>query len=202
MTSVTFFPEDTKGNSKAAREYKKIFLIENENKIILSKDDYDAIPDMVESVRHTISISEIPDLLNGGESELSCYHTDEETGVLLKCRSDYIHRDLGLSVNFKTSRSIKSHELRSSAAEYGYHIQTAFYLHILGAKLKRDVGEIHVIIETNERHGVIVRFFEDAPLERGREKFLPILREIAAAEKSGIWNASRPMDIPGWAYTK
>lgn len=69
-------------------------------------------------------------LLSGGTSEISYFKRDEQTGLIIKCRADYILGDL--IVDLKTTVSAAPDDFRRSALRLNYHLQDAIYRDIIG----------------------------------------------------------------------
>lgn len=62
-----------------------------------------------------------------GESELSIFWQDEETGIWLKCRPDFLPYDCKLVPDYKTCASANPQTFYGDFIKYGYHIQSALY---------------------------------------------------------------------------
>lgn len=62
-----------------------------------------------------------------GESELSIFWVDEETGLWLKCRPDFLPYDCKLIPDYKTCQSAKPEKFASDFINLKYHVQAALY---------------------------------------------------------------------------
>lgn len=62
-----------------------------------------------------------------GESELSIFWQDEETGLWLKCRPDFLPYDCKNIPDYKTCASAKPEKFSSDFINLGYYIQAAQY---------------------------------------------------------------------------
>ena len=70
-----------------------------------------------------------------GVPEQSAYWHDEQTGVRLRCRPDWITGgDRPFQVDVKTTKSAAPQDFAKSIADYGYHQQQAFYVDGLAAR--------------------------------------------------------------------
>ena len=69
-------------------------------------------------------------LLTGGKAEVSYFKRDEETGLIVKCRTDYLLDDL--IVDLKTCRSSEPVKFGRDAIRLGYHVQDAIYRDVTG----------------------------------------------------------------------
>jgi hypothetical protein len=145
-------------------------------------------------------------LFTDGQPEVSAYWEDEETGILCKCRPDWL-RDDGMEVSLKTARRADRDGFMRDAHSYGYHTSTAFYrdgLDILGVDHQPTV---HVVVETEDPRPerVAVYVMDDHFVDIGRDKYRSALRKIAArdSQPESFW-AGFPLEIqtleaPRWA---
>jgi hypothetical protein len=100
--------------------------------IPLKEPDAQAAADMAGAVlRHPIAGR----LLTApGQSEVSIFWTDDETGVECRARIDRLPDDPHLPiVDYKTTTCAHPVKFRRSAADYGYHQQDPFYRDAVGA---------------------------------------------------------------------
>jgi hypothetical protein len=68
-------------------------------------------------------------LTQTGHAELSAFVRDPETGVLMRCRFDWI-TDAGVVVDLKKTQDCREHAFSKSLHNYRYHVQAAMYSHI------------------------------------------------------------------------
>lgn len=66
-------------------------------------------------------------LLSDGKPELAGYWTDKETGINLRVKPDFLHFNLGIMVDFKTTVDARWEMFRKSVEGYRYDIQMAMY---------------------------------------------------------------------------
>lgn len=116
------------------------FKVANEGKIILRADQGREI-----ETRHEI-IDMHPDAqkaFRNGRAEVSIFWRDEETGLLLKSRIDYLK--INASVDLKTftnqRRAPVDRAIGMSVAQYQYHIQGFFYKRAVEAAKKMLINE-------------------------------------------------------------
>jgi hypothetical protein len=141
-----------------------------------------------------------------GESEVSAFWTDADTGILCKCRPDWLRHD-GMEVSLKTARRADLSGFMKDAYAYGYHISTAFYRDGLDALDVAHQPTVHVVVETDDPRPerVAVYVMDDLFIEKGRDAYREALRKIAtqAASPKDYW-AGYPLEIqtleaPRWA---
>ncbi len=66
--------------------------------------------------------------LQDGKAEQSLFWQDEETGVWLRARPDWLPTALTHIPDYKTARSCSPADFERAVEDYGYHIQAAHYL--------------------------------------------------------------------------
>lgn len=71
--------------------------------------------------------SKLQAIMSSGFAEVVFVWEDEETGVLCKCKFDWINFDYGLGKDYKTTKEASPGKFKHSISDYGYHRQLAFY---------------------------------------------------------------------------
>ncbi len=134
---------------------------------------------------------------------LGCY---PGTGVLCKCRPDYLHVGRGVSINVKTTTDASESGFIYAAKEYGYDWQSAFYCDLLTHQLGKSFDEIHILVEkTEEGEPPRIRIFSfgDDTLAWARTQLQTLLEKIPENEKSGVWPNTttllQTVDLPIYA---
>lgn len=94
--------------------------------VILTTDDYNKVFTMRDAFMKNAEAMELIGTV--GRSELSLFHTDKQTGVRCKIRPDRINDKLNCMVDLKTALTASPEGFARAVADYGYHIQQAFYL--------------------------------------------------------------------------
>lgn len=192
---------------------------EPQNVTALSEDDYDAVLGMRKAVDAHRAASHI--LSFGGGSELSALWIHEETGQLCKMRIDFYAPDVGILVDYKTSRDLESQFgvtweffqsdlacLESKALyNYGYHRQGAFYLlgmRALGLNLKDFVV---LAQEKDAPFQVVAMRIRDDALKAGKSELDRLISLYAECEREDTWPAfpdGKIIDVtlPEWAFKR
>lgn len=93
----------------------------SEEKQIIKEDDYQMIKEMSEYLGQLPVVNKI---FTNGNAEVSIFWEDEETGLMCKCRPDYLTKRY--IADYKTIRSID--QIKSNIYSGDYHIQHAFYM--------------------------------------------------------------------------
>lgn len=138
---------------------------------------------------------------SGGRTETSGFWTDQATGELCKFRPDYHDAGQRIAADLKTTTDMRS--FQRTAAEYGLHIQQAWYetgFEALDAMLD---NWFFVIIEKEPPYLVGVSCLTFSAVERGREVCRAQLDRYHECRTSGIWPGYPDLieiDLPSWAY--
>jgi hypothetical protein len=172
----------------------------------LRPSDYAAALAMAEAVKdHPLAKK----LLRTGLPERTLIWRDEATGVMCRAKADWLRPD-GI-VDLKTCESAAPDALSKSAHNYGYAIQTAFYLRGLWATSGR-FGEppaffVHIAVEKTPPYLVHVNQLTERAMawgDRQVSQALEIYRDCTAA---GQWpgyplDEITDIDLPAWIRTE
>jgi hypothetical protein len=134
-----------------------------------------------------------------GAAEVTCTVHDDDTGLWLKCRPDYL-RD-GLALNYKTTRMASREAWRNQAHTLGYHIGAAFTVDVL-AKLGLKVNYAFVVQEKTFPYLPAVRVLDDDFLDAGRQIYKRALVEFAEHAEKNDWpgyDSVETVSLPPWA---
>lgn len=134
-------------------------------------------------------------LLNGdkGWRELSVFAHDPETGVLCRCRFDFLGQDENgyYAVDLKTTADAGDSgflAFQNSIAKRRYHVQDAFYGDVLnwatGIELQRFW---FAAVESKAPHGVVCRFLGEDSVYAGRTEYRANLNTYAECKSTDTW---------------
>lgn len=168
------------------------------NATIISAADFDAITEMVTSIRHHPTAAQ---LLQTGIAEASVFWTDHATGLECKCRPDWWAREAGMVVDLKTCEDASPEAFSRSVAAYRYHVQAAHYSNGTGAS-----RFVFIAIEKKAPYAVAVYELDRESLELGRQGRDRDLATYAACARAGVWpgyaTKIQELSLPGWAFPK
>lgn len=114
-------------DSMAAMDWWASFNSTTEGREVVSAEQYSAVQSQLAAV---LAVPELVALLSAGEAEQSAYWTDKDTGLLCRCRPDWVHEDDADSVtilDLKTAADVSPDGFSKSLGRLGYHRQAAFY---------------------------------------------------------------------------
>jgi len=137
-----------------------------------------------------------------GTPELSAYWTDAETGLLCKCRPDWL--GLPLIVDLKSTEDASAEGFAKSAWNYRYWVQAAWYVDgIEQATGQRPDAFVFAAFEKSAPYACAFYFADEAMLDMGRREYrkqLRVLAECKAADKwPGYPTDVLPLGVPAWA---
>jgi len=104
------------------------FQAANPGKLILPGANYDLVKMANDAIQAHPYAGE---MLRGGMPEVSIFKRDVETGLIIKCRPDFLI-DGDLIIDVKTAASSEPKKFGMDAKKMGYHIQDAMYRDISG----------------------------------------------------------------------
>ena len=180
----------------AVKEYE-----EKNDKKVLKLAEFDYVQGMVRQVHSHVQAS---NLLSGGQAEQALYWTDSVTGVLCKCKPDYLRED-GIIVDLKTTKDGSPGQFAKDIANYGYHVSAAFQLSGLSRVVGRTLDNfVMVVVEKSEPYVVGCYNLDFGSMEKGESLAREALNIYAECVKKDNWpgysEEVRSIAIPGWAF--
>jgi exodeoxyribonuclease VIII len=198
---------DIKRNSNAGKEAYAEWATANAGKIPLTVSDIT----MCSGIANQVETSAAGEMLKTSLKELSFFWTDSETGVFCKGRLDAY--TAGIIFDLKTtSGNATSEDFGRAVANFGYHIQAAFYLDGLEAaaasspelsgafKVDRF---LFIVAEKAAPYGVSVMELAPEDIELGRARYKQYLAEYSVCKAENHWpsysNVIQTVRVPKWA---
>lgn len=174
----------------------------NKNKDVLTQDDFGEIS------RYTVSIMSNPvarNILKEGVAEASLYHTDEETGKLVKCRPDWMVE--GIIADVKTAIDASPEGFSKACFNLGYHIQAAMYKDIVQKVTGRTIESfIFIVVEKKEPYEAVIYVADDDMMHKGFEDYRATLQKYSDCVDNGNWTGYagkkhyQKIGLPPWAF--
>lgn len=179
------------------------FNEQHEGKVILDADDFDMVQKVATNARnHPLARN----ILSVGAAEQSVFWIDPETGVLCKCRPDWL---IDPNPNFaildlKSALDASPDGFQRSAYNYGYHRAAAWYLDgVEAATGERPDAFMFLAVEKEAPYAVAYYYADDDMITAGKRENREALRTYAECLSSGKWPgyADRllPLGLPRWA---
>lgn len=136
-------------------------------------------------------------MLIGGQSEMSFFARDTETGLILKARPDYLVKldDFGIVlVDYKTTGiSMATRKQSNNAFSLGRHIQASHHKTVAEMATGGEINHVVYITQMQERP-YLIRFFRMPPhsIERGLGERRMYLNEMAECYGKNEWPGYPP----------
>jgi hypothetical protein len=187
------------GRKKEGKEFKEKH--ESMGIKVVSQKEADIIKGSVNAVRvHP----DVAPWLKTGNAEVSAFARHKETGLMRKCRYDWLvdtNGPVDVCLDIKTTEDAQ--DFKRSVVNWGYAIQAASYIDIYQHLQGKPLRFIFVAVEKSSPFGVICYELDAAWLQRGREDYEDLLRVYAKCKKEQKWpcypEGVRTIAKPEWA---
>lgn len=140
-----------------------------------------------------------------GEAEVSAYWTDAETGVLCKCRPDWLLGGENPAIlDLKSTENASPDEFIRSAFSWRYHVAAAWYLDgVEQAMGVKPDAFMFLAVEKTAPFAAAYYYADDDMLTAGRAEYRRALRTYADCLSSDKWPGYeprlQPLGLPRWA---
>lgn len=175
------------------------FVSDNPGKQILKRDEYM----LAMSVRDAVRADELAGpYLHQGFPEVTIVWHDEETGLLCRCRCDWLSPGDHL-LDLKGSGDIRPRWFGRTGGRMMYHAQAAFYHDGYRAVTGRSPSCRLIAVEPTGPHDVVVYRVLDEHLDAGRQRYREWLVAVAEAERTGRYPGigrgfEQDFQLPQW----
>lgn len=191
---------------RTAKVKAEVAAIRERGAIPLKPDTYQQVQDMADALRRDQLAG--PLLVPGrGTPEQSLYWADPNTGVVCRCRPDWLMElpDLTVCVDYKTTRDASPRGVSKAIGDYDYHQQAAWYVDGIQHVLGKPARFVLVAQSKTAPYLVTTRELTQADLDIGRAKNAKALRVYAECTRTGVWpDWTGPVDeiptiaLPTW----
>jgi hypothetical protein len=174
--------------TKAARE--EAAEVRARGHVPLLPPDYAQAQAIAAAVRAHPVASALFDL-DRGDPEQSLFWVDQESGVWLRSRLDWLPRPTGRRMvigDLKTCASATPQAIAKAVTEYGYYIQAPWYADAMRALgLDDDPDFVLVFVETAPPYLVAVAAIDEDSTTYGRAQGRKAIERFRDCTESGIW---------------
>lgn len=186
--------------TKEGKAYYDELIAQAAGRTIISADDYATCVSIQDNVRRHPAAQV---LLNDGEPELSVYWRDEQTGVLCKCRPDWMNYKANTIIDVKSTDDASPAGFQKSIVKWGYHVQAAWYLDgVKAATGHAPKAFIFAAFEKTRPFATAFYYADEDMIELGRQLYRERLDVFAACLKNNSWpgypQQLSPISLPGW----
>ena len=168
----------------------------------ISVDDLTICNNVSEVVRSCYTAQQ---LFKEGVAESSMFWQDDKTGVLCKCRPDWMAAD-NIIVDVKSTTDASPEGFMRSAFNYRYWVQAAWYMDgIERATGNRPEAFVFVAFEKEPPYACGFYFATDEMIEAGQIEYRQLLDKYSNCLTTGNWHgyspALEPLAMPAWFKT-
>jgi len=154
------------------------------------------------------ALPEVATLLSRGQPEVSAFWTDRQTGVLCKCRPDWVSPTADgkavVLLDVKTTQDASKAGFKRAIWNYRYDLQAAFYSSGYEAASGLLVmGFVFVAVEADWPHVAAPYMLDDIGMTRAHNEIRALLDLYAECKRENAWpgysNTIEPISLPAWA---
>lgn len=177
-----------------------------EGKVLLKADEAETVEAMAAALRANPFAAAA---LSNGESEVTLAWQDEETGVWLRARPDFLPNvvrgtgDTRAVPDLKTAADASPRAFQRAIANFGYHQSAALYADGIKAVFGlHPTHWVHVVMEKEPPHVVALYELPGEDIERGRWLNRKAIRRFADCLSADKWpgysDDVSACGLPGW----
>lgn len=182
-----------------------------DERTLLTADQRDEAMETAKAVRTNPIMA---DVLKRGVAQPVFVWKDPVSGLLCKCKLDWYDEETGTIYDLKTAVNASASEFSKAIANYGYHIQAAFYLDGVRATGKPAKRFVFAVQEKPDNRNTfaadpkLMAFYEleEEDIEAGRDAYSSSLAAINFClvnnEWAGYTNDIITVTRPAWAKSK
>ena len=198
------FDRRTKDGKAAAEAWDA----ENAGKTALTAEQMVAISSMAFNIKCHAGAA---NMLGCGIAEMTGFWVDQETGIMCKCRPDWVTTMedrpewLTAIVDVKTCVDASADGFSRAIATMGYDVQAAFYTDGIKALTGRTIPFYFIAVEKDAPYAVACYKASDELIEVGRAKYRAALQLLKWCQDNGQWPGYQPngeietITLPRWA---
>lgn len=190
-----------KFEGKGSREAKDQWLLEHHGSRILKEEDRECIKGVLGAIS---AHSTARGLLSSGAAEESYFWQDSETGIVCKCRPDFL-RGGHTIIDVKSTIDAQPTTFPKAIANFSYHLSAAFYLEGVSQVIGQRFDEFIIIaVEKTAPYGVSVHLLDQGTIEAGRflfRKALTVLKQCKDSDRYPAYpDRILTTALPNWAW--
>jgi len=156
---------------KRSKEWKKLEEVLGPGEILVDTDFYNAVVAMRKSAM-SLDDPVIRAIDTGhGEAEGSLFTSDPRTGLLVKCRPDFIIPNQRVVVDIKSTKDASPRDFEKSCGAWRYDVQAAFYTDLVSNYFGGDWEMVFVAIENRPPYNAGVYTLSPEDVDIGRAQY-------------------------------
>lgn len=172
---------------------------------VLVGQEVETVNRMIESARMNEDFVDY--MRSKGSSEVSMFAKCDITGLELKCRFDRLSDSFPYPLDVKSCKDASERGFSQAFGKFHYHIQAAFYLHVLRLATGREVNQFcFFAVENTAPYRNCMYYIGEESLEQGRKEMFSALGKIAecmedeSVKYEGIVLPSSEINIPSYLF--
>lgn len=170
---------------------------------VLTLGEAETAKGMTEGVYRNRKLREIIEL--PGTAEVAYFAIDPETGLMIKCKFDWL-TDCNISLDIKKTQDARMYKFSQSINTYMYHMQDAFYRHVFKCATGEDLQEFYFgAVEEQKPHASNRWKLGPESRKKGDALFREALTTLAICLDRGEFPAypddgDDEIEIPAYAF--
>jgi len=187
---------------------------EAEGRTILCEEPHKELADLktIKAICHALAEHPVASNLTTSGSQVSFYWKDAETGLLCKCRPDFMPVD-GVLVDLKVTHDPSPNAFKRSIGNYRYHAQDAFYIEGVNQAINQAQLSIalpsyfvFVAVQSEAPYDIGIYRLPEQARQLGTDCFRKDLRTYKECSVNDRWpglcTQIIDLDLPAWTYTQ
>jgi len=153
----------------------------------LTESEGSSVTVMAESIRSNGPANML--FTQAGHAELSAFVRDPETGVLMRCRFDWLTDD-SVCVDLKKTQDCREHAFSRSLHNYRYHVQAAMYSHIYELLFGKPLQSFKLLaVEEEPPCANVLYDIDPLALQHGHTLYRQALESYAKSLETNSWES-------------
>lgn len=190
-------------DSMAAMDWWTNFSASAQGLEIVTAEQYAATQMQLAAIQQA---PELAALFATGAGEQSVFWRDDATGMVCKCRPDWVHplpdgRDI--LVDLKSTADASPEAFSRTVWNFGYHRAAAWYSAGWKAATGRDVAAfVFGAVTSSYPHLAAAYMLDETTLQRGADECRRLLDRYAECRRTDSWPGYGPLrliSLPAWA---
>ena len=179
-------PQFNRRTKVGRQEYEAFMNSVSPDSFVMDEEESEILLDMIGAVSNH---KKAKNLLRSGRAELSGYWTDEETGILCRCRPDFlIEEEHGVTiVDLKTTRDASIEWFSRDLRRYKYFLQAAYYSDGIEVITKKPTIFIFMAIEKTPPYEIGLYVADETVIECGRAAYKKALKRFKKCNDENRW---------------
>jgi exodeoxyribonuclease VIII len=165
--------------TKAGKEEFELFMAEAQGKTILFPDEMEMVCKMAEE---TLKNDTFIELIKDSYREVSCYTTDEKTGIPVRLRPDSLAKSKSTITDIKSCLDSSYRKFKNDVYAYEYSITASYYMDFLNRE-----NYVFCAIEKEAPYQASLYVLDDEKIEYGRSQYRMALDLLRWSRENNYW---------------